>query len=203
MRRSLTSCERRGAALIGLALVLCVSYWLLIDSWFASRLRDINEQAEQLRVQHEHYARLLRQGDTLRKELAQAQQDSNKSTSLLPGQDPNAVAADLMQRVADLIASHADTGAGCALKQLMPITPEQQGSEPYLQIKVRLTLECGIEPLMAILHELEYQRPYLFVEEMSLHRNPSAPLKGGAGKLAAQLLVSGYMQPATIVLVAP
>ncbi|MFH7346913.1 GspMb/PilO family protein, partial [Pseudomonas syringae group genomosp. 7] len=75
--------------------------------------------------------------------------------------------------------------------------------EPYLQIKRRLTLERAIEPLMAIMHELEYQRPYLFVEEMRLHRNPSAPLNGGAGNLAAQMLESGYMQPATIVQVAP
>ncbi|MFH7467789.1 type II secretion system protein GspM, partial [Pseudomonas syringae pv. tagetis] len=66
MRRSQTSCERRGAAMIGLALVLCVSYWLKIDTTFASRLRDINEQAELLRDHHEHYARVLRQGDTLR-----------------------------------------------------------------------------------------------------------------------------------------
>lgn len=34
MRRPLTSRERRGAALMILALVLCLAYWLLIDSWF-------------------------------------------------------------------------------------------------------------------------------------------------------------------------
>ena len=35
MRRPLTPRERRGAALIALALVLGAGYWLLIDSWFA------------------------------------------------------------------------------------------------------------------------------------------------------------------------
>lgn len=34
MRRPLNSRERRGAALIILALVLYLAYWLLIDSWF-------------------------------------------------------------------------------------------------------------------------------------------------------------------------
>jgi general secretion pathway protein M len=196
MRRSLTPRERRGAALIVLAFVLCAAYWLLIDSWFAGPLRDIDQQTDTLRSQQQRYAGLLQQGDALHAQLEKAQQDPDSNTSLLPGEDPSAVAADLMQRVADLIDSHADTGAGCTLTQRMPITPEQEGSEPYRQVKVSLTLECGIEPLMAILHELEYQRPFLFIDDLSVRRDANAPLKGGAGKLVAHLLVRGYLQPA-------
>ena len=203
MRRPLTSRERRGAALLVLALVLCAGYWLLIDSWFAGPLRDINAQADQLREQQQRYAGLLSQGDALKQQLEQAKNDPSSSTSLLPGEDPSAVAADLMQRVADLISSHATTGGGCALTQRMPITPEQDGAEPYRQVKVSLTLECAIEPLTAILHELEYQRPFLFVDEMSIRRAADAPLKGGAGKLVAHLLVRGYLQPAAVAEAAP
>lgn len=203
MRRPLTSRERRGAALIVLALVLCAGYWLLIDSWFTGPLRDINAQADQLREQQQRYAGLLSQGDALKQQLEQARNDPASSTSLLPGDDPSAVAADLMQRVADLISSHASTGGGCSLTQRMPITPEQDGAEPYRQVKVSLTLECAIEPLTAILHELEYQRPFLFVDEMSIRRGADAPLKGGAGKLVAHLLVRGYLQPAAVVEATP
>jgi general secretion pathway protein M len=203
MRRPLTSRERRGAALIVLVLVLCAGYWLLIDSWFAGPLRDINAQADQLREQQQRYAGLLSQGDALKQQLEQARNDPASSTSLLPGDDPSAVAADLMQRVADLISSHATTGGGCSLTQRMPITPEQDGAEPYRQVKVSLTLECAIEPLTAILHELEYQRPFLFVDEMSIRRGADAPLKGGAGKLVAHLLVRGYLQPAAAVEATP
>jgi general secretion pathway protein M len=203
MRRPLTSRERRGAALIVLVLVLCAGYWLLIDSWFAGPLRDINAQADQLREQQQRYAGLLSQGDALKQQLEQARNDPASSTSLLPGDDPSAVAADLMQRVADLISSHATTGGGCSLTQRMPITPEQDGAEPYRQVKVSLTLECAIEPLTAILHELEYQRPFLFVDEMSIRRGADAPLKGGAGKLVAHLLVRGYLQPAAVVEATP
>lgn len=56
MRRPLTPRERRGAALIVLALVLGSGYWLLIDSWFAGPLRSMGEQAEQLREQQQRYA---------------------------------------------------------------------------------------------------------------------------------------------------
>ncbi|MGE1151617.1 type II secretion system protein GspM [Pseudomonas sp. ICMP 460] len=196
MRRPLTLLERRGAALIVLALVLGAGYWLLIDSWFAGPLRDMGEQADQLREQQQRYAGVLRQGDSLREQLAQAQQDPASSTSLLPGDDPSAVAADLMQRIADLIKNRANLGGGCSLTQRMPITPEQDDTEPYRQVKVSLTLDCAIEPLTAILHELEYQRPFLFVDELSIRRPPNAPASGGAGKLVVHMLVRGYLQPA-------
>ena len=198
MRRPLTPRERRGAALIGLAVVLGAVYWLLIDSWFAGPLRAMSEQAEQLREQQQRYAGVLRQGDSLRQQLEQARQDPASSTSLLPGDDPSAVAADLMQRIADLINSRATVGGGCSLTQRMPITPQQDDSEPYRQVKVSLTLNCAIEPLTAIVHELEYQRPFLFVDEMSIRRAPNAPFSGGAGKLVVHLLVRGYLQPARV-----
>ncbi|PBP55718.1 type II secretion system protein GspM [Pseudomonas syringae] len=197
MRRPLTSRERRGAALMILALVLCLAYWLLIDSWFAGPLRDINEQTDQLREQQQRYAGLLQQGDSLREQLEQARRDPASSTSLLPGEDPSAVAADLMQRIADLISSQASTGGGCELTQRMPIPPEQDSAEPYRQVKVSLTLNCAIEPLTAILHALEYQRPFLFIDEMSMRRDANAPASGAAGKLVVHLLVRGYLQPAS------
>src|SRR5450830_662998 len=178
MRRPLTPRERRGTALLILAVVLGAAYWLLIDSWFAGPLRAMGEQAEQLREQ-----------------LDQARQDPASQTSLLPGDDPDAVAADLMQRLADLINRHATLGGGCSLTQHKPITPEQDDGEPYRQVQVSLTLNCAIEPLTAILHELEYQPPFLFVDELRIRRGKQAPVSGGAGQLVVQLLVRGYLQP--------
>ncbi|AZF43327.1 General secretion pathway protein M [Pseudomonas sp. R1-43-08] len=198
MRRPLTPRERRGAALLVLAVVLGAAYWLLIDSWFAGPLRSMGAHAEQLREQQQRYASLLRQGDALRQQLEQARQDPASSASLLPGDDPDVVAADLMQRLADLIASQASRGGGCSLTQRKPITAGQDAGEPYRQVKVSLTLECAIEPLTAILHALEYQPPYLFVDELRIRRSREAPSRGGAGKLVVNLLVRGYLQPARV-----
>ena len=198
MRRPLSDRERRGAALIILTLVLYLAYWLLIESWFAGPLREINEQTEQLRQQQQLYAGVLQLGDVLREQLELARRDPASSTSLLPGKDPSAVAADLMQRISDLVSSQASQGGGCELTQRMPITPEQQGVEPYRQVKVSLTLNCAIEPLSTIMHALEYQRPFLFIEDMSVRRDANAPASGGAGKLVVHLLVRGYLQPGNL-----
>ncbi|WNW13327.1 type II secretion system protein GspM [Pseudomonas sp. DTU_2021_1001937_2_SI_NGA_ILE_001] len=197
MRRELTARERRGAALIVLALVLWAAWWLLVQSWFLDPLNALDEQAEMLRGQQQRYAAILQQHDSLEQQLQAARRDPSSRTSLLPGEDPSAVAADLMQRSLDLVKAHADQGPGCEVTQRMPITPEHDGAEPYRQVKVSLTLECAMEPLARLLHDFEYGQPFLFVDNLSLRRATSAPARGGAGRLEVHLLLRGYMQQAS------
>ncbi|WP_296247379.1 type II secretion system protein GspM [Pseudomonas sp. UBA4194] len=196
MRRDLTARERRGAALIVLAAVLWAAWWLLVQSWFLGPLGELDERASTLRTQQQRYAAVLAQRDDLRQQLQAARRDPSSRSSLLPGEDPSAVAADLMQRSLDLVKAHAEQGPGCQVTQRMPITPEQDGSEPYRQVKVSLTLDCALEPLARLLHDLEYGQPYLFVDNLSLRRAATAPAAGGAGRLQVHLLVRGYLQQA-------
>jgi general secretion pathway protein M len=101
-----------------------------------------------------------------------------------------------MQRSLDLVKSHADQGPGCQVTQRMPITPERDSAEPYRQVKVSLTLDCAMEPLVGLLHELEYGQPFLFIDSLSIRRATSAPASGGAGRLQVHLLLRGYLQQA-------
>ncbi|MBP5959221.1 type II secretion system protein M [Pseudomonas anatoliensis] len=196
MRRELTARERRGAALIVLALAVWAGWWLLVQSWFLGPLLQIENQADSLREQQQRYAGVLQQRDALQQQLQQARRDPASRSSLLPGTDPSGVAADLMQRSLDLVKAHTAQGPGCQVTQRMPITPEQNSAEPYRQVKVSLTLECAMEPLTGLLHDLEYGQPFLFVDHLSIRRQTSAPASGGAGRLQVNLLLRGYLQPA-------
>ena len=197
MRRELTPRERRGAALIVLALLLWLGWWLLVQSWFLNPLIDLEEQADALRAQQQRYAGIVQQRASLKQQLQAARGDPASRTSLLPGEDPSAVAADLMQRSLDLVKAHANQGPGCQVTQRMPITPEHDSTEPYRQVKVSLTLECALQPLANLLHDFEYGQPFLFIDNLSLRRATSAPATGGAGRLQVHLLLRGYLQQAT------
>ncbi|WP_339406897.1 type II secretion system protein GspM [Pseudomonas helleri] len=197
MRRELTPRERRGAALIVLALLLWLGWWLLVQSWFLNPLNDLEEQADALRAQQQRYAGIVQQRASLQQQLQAARGDPASRTSLLPGEDPSAVAADLMQRSLDLVKAHANQGPGCQVTQRMPITPEHDSTEPYRQVKVSLTLECALQPLANLLHDFEYGQPFLFIDNLSLRRATSAPATGGAGRLQVHLLLRGYLQQAT------
>lgn len=196
MRRELSPRERRGAALIVLALLVWAVWWLLVQSWFLDPLNALDEQADTLRAQQQRYAAILQQREGLEQQLQAARRDPSSRTSLLPGEDPSAVAAELMQRSLDLVKAHADQGPGCQVTQRMPITPEHDSAEPYRQVKVSLTLECAMEPLANLLHDIEYGQPFLFVDTLSLRRATSAPASGGAGRLQVHLLLRGYLQQA-------
>lgn len=197
MRRPLNNRERRGAAVIVLVLVLLALWYLLVQSWFLGPLSDIDSQIDDLREQQQRYAGLLSQRSSLQQRLEQARRDPASRSSLLPGEDPSAVAAQLMQRSVELAAKVADQGPGCELTQRMPITPEQDSAAPYRQVKVSLTLDCAIEPLGHLLHALEYSQPALFIDSLSVRRASNAPAKGGPGRLQVHLLVRGYLQAAT------
>ena len=197
MRRELTPRERRGAALIVLALLLWLGWWLLVQSWFLNPLIDLEEQADALRAQQQRYAGIVQQRASLQQQLQAARGDPASRTSLLPGEDPSAVAADLMQRSLDLVKAHANQGPGCQVTQRMPITPEHDSTEPYRQVKVSMTLECALQPLANLLHDFEYGQPFLFIDNLSLRRATSAPATGGAGRLQVHLLLRGYLQQAT------
>jgi general secretion pathway protein M len=197
MRRPLNVRERRGAALLVLALLIYVAWWLLVDSWFAAPLADIDQQIDDLREQQQRYAGLLAQRPALQQQLAAARQDPASRSSLLPGEDPSAVAAQLMQLTVDRVKAHAGQGPGCEVSQRMPITPEQDSAEPWRQVKVSLTLDCAAQPLAQLLHDLEYGQPSLFVDALSVQRATNAPASGGPGRLRVHLLVRGYLQPAS------
>lgn len=196
MRRDLNARERRGAALIGLALVLAAAWWLLVQSWFLDPLLALQDQAEALREQQQRYAGVVDQRDTLQQQLQAARRDPSSRSSLLPGEDPSAVAAELMQRTLDKVKAHANEGPGCEVTQRMPIMPESDSAEPYRQVKVSLTLECAMEPLTNLLHELEYAQPFLFIDNLSIRRATTAPSSGAAGRLQVHLLLRGYLQQA-------
>ena len=196
MRRPLNRSERRIIAVGVLALLLWTAWSVLIDSWFATPMDDLDQQMQVLQVQHQRYARALAQAPAVQAELERARQDPASRRSLLPGDDPSAVAADLMQIAVQRIKTVAALGPGCDVTQRVPIVPEQDSAQAYRQVKVSLTLECATEPLMQVLHSFEYGQPSLFVEALNISRAANAQPTGPAGRMKVQLLLRGYLTAA-------
>lgn len=190
MRRPLTPRERRIGAWLLLAALLAACYSLLVVPLIVTPLRALDTQIQALGEQRLHYERLLAQRQTLEAGLHAAEDDA---VGLLEGDDPSAVAADLMQSVAQRIKDNASLGAGCQLTQRMPIVVQDPSPGPFRQVRLSLDLDCAIEPLATLLQQLEAEQPLLFVDEISIHRANNAPLTGGPGRLDVHLLVSGYL----------
>jgi general secretion pathway protein M len=51
-----------------------------------------------------------------------------------------------------------------------------------------------VQPLAETLHDLEQGTPYLFVDDLSIYRNPVAAMQQNTAPLEVQFTLSGYVR---------
>lgn len=192
--RSMKPMESRIAA-IGLAvLVLFLAYFVLLHWWFVAPLRDIDSQMDDLRDTQSRFAAAIAEKPQLQQRLAALGHDSADNSTFLPETDPNAASAGLMQRVVDDAAAHSQEGS-CEVSQKMPVpNPPTTPTDPYRKVVVSISLHCDMQPLIGLLYTLEKSKPYLFVQDFSVYRNPLLNMqKTGAAPLEVQFTLAGYV----------
>ncbi|HET6431348.1 type II secretion system protein GspM [Dyella sp.] len=196
MRRLVMKPRDSRLAAIGLLVLLVVlAYFALLHWWFVAPLRQIDAEMADLRDTQSRYAAAIAQKPALEKRLAALGAGQAASSAFLPEDDPNAASAGLMQRVVDVAAAHPRNG-GCEVTQKMPLPePPAEDGEPYRKAAVSISLRCDIEPLSAVLHDLEQGTPYLFVGDLSIFRNPVITQQNAQAPLEVQFTLTGYVRP--------
>jgi general secretion pathway protein M len=188
--------ESRIAAILLFLVVLVVAYFALLHWWFVAPLRAINAEMADLRDTQSRYAAAIAEKPQLQKRIAALGAGQAASSAFLPEDDPNTASAGLMQRVVDVAAANPQ-GGGCEVTQKMPLpAPPPSEGEPYRKAAVSISLRCDMEPLAAVLHALEQGTPYLFIDDLSIYRNPVGAQEGHAAPLEVQFSLSGYVRPA-------
>lgn len=183
----LTPAQSRLAAILLALVALALGYFLLLHWWFVTPLLSVDSQMHDLRALRAKYAAAIAAQPELAQRVAHLQQGGATVGAFLAESDPSAAAANLIQRATDVVAAHANEGAGCSMPSKMPIE-QDAANEPFRRVSVSITLDCGMQPLAAVLHDFDRGLPYLFVNNLILARSPS-------GRMQAQLTLSGYLRP--------
>ena len=191
-RIKLSPAQSRLAAIVLALLALALFYLLFLHWWFVAPLLDQGAQMRDLRAQHARYAAAIAQQPQLQQRLDQLAAGGASANAFLPETDPSAAAAGLIQRVSDVVAAHANEGGGCEMPQKMPIE-NSATKEPYRRVSVSITLQCGIQPLTAVLHDFDRALPYMFVDDLTIYQiaQPGAP---ASPRLEVQFTLSGYIR---------
>lgn len=188
--------DSRIAAIVLLLLALLLAYFVLLHWWFVAPLQQIRSDMADLRDTHSRYAAAIAEKPALQQRIAALGAGQAASSAFLAADDPNTAAADLMQRVVDVVAGNTQSGS-CVVSQKMPLpNPPVSAGEPYRKAAVSISLSCDIEPLAAVLQALEQGTPYLFVDDLGIYRNPVAAQQNHAAPLEVQFTLSGYVRPA-------
>ena len=187
--------ERRVAAIALLLLALLLGYVVLLHWWFVAPLQQISREMADLRDTEGRYAAAIAEKPALQQRIAALGDGQAASQAFLATDDPNTAAADLMQRVVDVVGKGTQ-GGRCVVSQKMPLpsSPATPG-EPYRKAAVSINLSCDIEPLAAVLQALEQGTPYLFIDDLSIYRNPVVSQQHSAAPLEVQFTLSGYVRP--------
>ena len=187
--------ESRIAAVVVLLLAVTLAYFVLVHWWFVAPLNQIGDEMSQLRDTHSRYAAAIAEKPALQQRLAALGAGQAASDAFLAAADPNNAAADLMQQVVDVVG-RTTQGGRCVVSQKMPLpAPPTPPGEPYRKAAVSISLSCDIEPLAAVLQALEQGTPYLFVDDLSIYRNPVAAQHNQSAPLEVQFTLSGYVRP--------
>lgn len=187
--------ESRIAAVLLLVLALAIGYFALVHWWFVAPQLTITDEMDDLRDTQRRFAAAIAERPQLEKRLAALEQGQTHSDAFLPGDDANAAAAGLMQRIVDVAAAHREDGA-CDVVQKMPVPSQEKAGDPYRKVTVNISLRCQMQPMTAVLHDIEEETPYLFIEDFSIYRNPVAARAGGNAPMEVQFTVSGYIHAA-------
>lgn len=187
--KRLTPVQSRAAAIVLALIALAVAYFVLLHWWFVAPLLSVDGQMHDLQAIHAKYAAAIAEQPLLQKRVANLERGGASVNAFLSASDPSTASADLIQRATDVVAAHEHEGAGCSMPSKMPIE-QDSGNEPFRRVSVSISLDCGMQPLAAVLHDFDRGLPYLFVDNLTVARSPS-------GRLQAQLTLSGYLRPAT------
>ena len=200
---SLSPRDSRIAA-IGLLLVaLVIGYFVLLHWWFVAPLRQIGSDMVDLRDTHSRFAAAIAEKPALQQRIAALGAGQAASNAFLAEDDPNTAAADLMQRVVDVVGTSTH-GGSCVVSQKVPIpNPPATPGEPYRKAAVSINLSCDIESLAQVLQALEQGTPYVFIDDLSIYRNPVAAQQSNVAPLEVQFTLSGYVRPSHAAPAAP
>lgn len=193
--RKLTASESRVAALLLALVVLALVYLLLVHWWFVAPLQRVDSQMQSLRLGQQRYAAIVAERDVLQHRLATLSRGQADTRAFLSGPDSNAATASLMQHVVQRVDAHTGFGP-CKVTQKMPVPANNDSHAPYREVSANINMLCSMHVLAAVLHDLAYDKPYVFIDNFSAYRNPVPDKNGTAQPLNVQMTVSGYVRAA-------
>jgi len=187
--------DGRFLAVVILLIVLMFVYLIGIHWWFVAPQLQFRADMEDLRDQQLHFRQAAAQKPEIEQRLAAIHAREQSNQAFLTDTDQNAASAYLIQRLNQAITDHAKDEKRCSSAGQQPYTSGEE--ELYKRVTVQARLRCDLEPLAAILYDLENGKPYLFVDQIMIYKQQSYQPPGGkvaASPLDVRFNLTGYLR---------
>ena len=194
-RSKLQPKDGRFLAVVLLLITLVLAYLVGIHWWFVAPHLEIAGQMQELREQQARFQRAIAERPEIEKRVAEVKAYEQGNQAFLSETDPNAASAALIQRLKAAMSDHAKDESRCQNVS----TQSYNGGEDelYKRVTVQARLKCDLEPLAAILYDLENGKPYLFIDQVMIYKQQTYTPPGAktvAVPLDVRFNVSGYLR---------
>jgi len=186
----------RFLAVVLLLIVVMIGYIVAVHWWFVAPHLEIAAQMNELREQQQRFREIAGQRAQIEKKLAEVRAFEQGNQSFLTDADANSAFSDLTQRLKQAISARAKDENRCSIVSNSNYKGGEE--ETYQRVTIQVRMRCDLEPLAAILYDLENGNPYLFVDQMMISRQMPGYVAPGAKTPAMALDIrfnlSGYLR---------
>ena len=187
--------DGRMLAVVLLLIVLLLIYLVGIHWWFVAPHMQFSSEMQELREQQLRFRQTSAEKPEIEKRLAEVKAYEQGNQAFLAEADANAASASLIQRLKQVMGEHAKDEKRC---QNLGAQSYNGGEEElYKRVTVQVRLKCDLEPLAAILYELENGKPYLFVDQVMIYKQQTYTPPGAKvvqSPLDVRFNLSGYLR---------
>lgn len=187
--------DGRLLAVVLLLIVVLLVYLIAIHWWFVAPQMQYSTEMGDLREQQLRYRQTIDEKPQIERKLAEVRAYEQNNQAFLAESDPNAAQAGLIQRIKQSVAEHGKDEARCTVASSQGYAGTEE--ELYKRVTVQARIRCDLEPLAAILYDLEDGKPYLFIDRLVVYKQQNYTPRGGkpvSNPLDVQINVSGYLR---------
>jgi general secretion pathway protein M len=187
--------DGRFLAIVLLMIVLMLIYLVGIHWWFVAPQMQLSNDMQDLRDQQLRFRQTTAERPEIEKRLAEVKAYEQGNQAFLAEPDVNAASAALIQRLKQAMTDHAKDEKRCQNVSSQNFNGGED--ELYKRVTVQARLKCDLEPLAAILYDLENGKPYLFVDQVMIYKQQTYTPPGAktvAVPLDVRFNVSGYLR---------
>ena len=187
--------DGRFLAVVILLIVLLIVYLIGVHWWFVAPHLQLRADMQDLRDQQLRFRQAAAQKPEIEQRLAAVRAHEQSNQAFLTDADPSAASAWLIQRLNQALSDHAKDEKRCQSISQQNYTGGDE--ELYKHVTVQARLRCDLEPLAAILYDLENGKPYLFVDQIMIYKQQTYQPPGGkvtTSPLDVRFNLTGYLR---------
>lgn len=187
--------DGRFLAVVLLAIVLMLVYFVGVHWWFVAPQMQFAADMGDLREQQLRFRQTIAEKPEIEKNLAEVKTYEQGNQAFLGEADANAASAALIQRLKQSMTDHVKDEKRCTSVSQQNFSGGEE--ELYKRVTVQARLKCDLEPLAAILYDLEKGKPYLFVDQLMIYKQQTYTppnSKAPPALLDVRFNLSGYLR---------